>query len=302
MSGSPDRAPITRACAASSTELSGTPSSAPRWRSTAVMSPGTVASWLATPGAVPIPASIPTPGAVPRVQRGMAVNPPASSTPRQYWRAASAVSDGLMVVVTSHLPRRVSAPPGAGRNLLALHEEGVGGEHRAVAHGHAVVDQCADPDRAAGAEHDPVGLERAVLLRVALDLAARVERAAVPDGDERPFRQEAAVIVDPPADLHSQAAPDQVLERRAVEYVQVGHFRHLPQAFVPPEVRVVDGAVSRLQPAKTQQAAFQQHEVDRGDQDAGRQPRGHLQLREPAVGIERSQEEHRVQEDVQPPG
>ena len=43
-------------------------------------------------------------------------------------------------------PGRVSAPPCAGRDFLALHEEGVGGEHSAVAYGHAVMDHGADPE------------------------------------------------------------------------------------------------------------------------------------------------------------
>ena len=87
-----------------------------------------------------------------------------------------------------HLRGRVSAPPRVRRHLLALHQEGVGGEHRAVAHRHAVVDEGADPERAAGADRDAVGLEGAVLLRVALDAAARVERAVVADGDEASAR------------------------------------------------------------------------------------------------------------------
>src|SRR6266576_5616907 len=75
----------------------------------------------------------------------------------------------------SHLPRRVAAPPRAGRDILSLHEKGVGGEHGAVTHRHAVVDQCADAERAAGAERGSAGLVSAVLLRVTLNLAALIE-------------------------------------------------------------------------------------------------------------------------------
>ena len=95
---------------------------------------------------------------------------------------------GVVDTVAVHLPGRVSPPPGVRRDLLALHEEGVGGEHGAVAHRHAVVDEGADPEGAAGADRDVVGLEGAVLLRVALDLAAGVERDVVADGDEGPLR------------------------------------------------------------------------------------------------------------------
>src|SRR5262247_1970999 len=77
--------------------------------------------------------------------------------------------------VISKLPRRVAAPPGACRDILSLHEERVGGEPRALPHGHAVVDERPDPDGAAGANRGAVALERAVLLRVALDLAAVIE-------------------------------------------------------------------------------------------------------------------------------
>jgi len=51
------------------------------------------------------------------------------------------------------------------------------------------VDEGADAEGAASAEGDAVGFEGAVLLRVAPDLAARVEGAPVADGDKRPLRQ-----------------------------------------------------------------------------------------------------------------
>src|SRR3989442_10590039 len=64
----------------------------------------------------------------------------------------------------SHLARRVAAPPRTGRDILSLHEEGVGGEDGAVTHRHAVVDERADANRAAGAQRGSAGLVRAVLL------------------------------------------------------------------------------------------------------------------------------------------
>ena len=102
-------------------------------------------------------------------------------------------------------------------DLLALHEEGVGCEHRTVAHRHAVVHEGTDAEGAAGTEDGAVGLERAVLLGVALDHAAGVERAVVADGGERPLGQEAAVVEDPAADPDTQQPPQHVLERGAVE-------------------------------------------------------------------------------------
>ena len=48
--------------------------------------------------------------------------------------------------------RRVPAPPRDRRHRLALHQEGVGVEYGTVAHGHAVVDERADAERAVGAD------------------------------------------------------------------------------------------------------------------------------------------------------
>src|SRR5580704_2640780 len=135
---------------------------------------------------------------------------------------------------------------------------------------------------------------------MALDLAAEIERAVVPDGGESPLGQGAAVVEDPLADPDTQRPPDKVLERGAVEHMEVRLRGHLPQPLDPPEIRVVDRAVFRLQPAESPYAALYQHEVDRRDQDADREPEGHLQLGEPAVRIEGGQREHGDQEDMQP--
>src|SRR5216683_151404 len=94
-------------------------------------------------------------------------------------RSGSSLLGPARIVITrsliSHLPRRVPAPPRVCWDILSLHEEGVGCEHGAVTHRHAVVDQCLNSERAAGANCGPVALERAVLLRVALDLAPEIE-------------------------------------------------------------------------------------------------------------------------------
>src|SRR5438445_9936423 len=153
-SRSPERAPSTLACAVSSTELSGTVNSSASRRSPVTSSSGicTVCS--------------PTPGTGSRVQRGTAVNPPAKRTPRQNFRPRSPVvtvfpSRNLLI---SHLPGRVAGPPRVRRDVLSLHQEGVCGEHRSVAHGHAVVDEGANADRAAGADLGSTRLESAILL------------------------------------------------------------------------------------------------------------------------------------------
>src|SRR5213593_852986 len=103
-------------------------------------------------------------------------------------RSGSFLLGPARIVITrsliSHLPRRVAAPPRAGRDMLSFHEEGVGGEHGAVTHRHAIVDERSDADRAAGAKCGSAGLVRAVLLRIALDLASLVEHGLVPDGGQ----------------------------------------------------------------------------------------------------------------------
>src|SRR6267154_1132712 len=90
-------------------------------------------------------------------------------------RSGSFLLGPVRIVITgslmSHLPRRVATPPRAGWDILAFHEEGVSGEHGAVTHRHAVVDECADAERAADAKRGSAGLVSAVLLRVTLDHA-----------------------------------------------------------------------------------------------------------------------------------
>jgi hypothetical protein len=56
-----------------------------------------------------------------------------------------------------------------------------------------------DPDRDTRVDRRAVGLERAVLLRVALDDAADVQRAVVADRAQRPLGEVAAVVEDPAA-------------------------------------------------------------------------------------------------------
>src|SRR6266699_6425558 len=128
----------------------------------------------------------------------------------------------------SHLPRRVAAPPRAGRDMLAFHEEGIGGEDGAITHRHAVVNECADAERAAGAERGSAGLVSAVLLRVTLDHASVIEHTLVPDGGQGRLGDVDAVVEHPPADPNTDQPPDHVLEWRAVEDVEEVDRMQLP--------------------------------------------------------------------------
>src|SRR6266851_5492696 len=140
-------------------------------------------------------------------------------------RSGSFLLGPARIVITrslmSHLHRRVATPPRTWRDILSFHQEGVCCEHRAVTHGHAVEDECTDPERAAGAHRGSVAFERAVLQRVALDLAPEVEDRLVPDRGERRVGDVGAVVEDPPADPHAHQPPEHVLERRAVERVEI---------------------------------------------------------------------------------
>src|SRR6266576_743022 len=75
----------------------------------------------------------------------------------------------------------IAHPLGVCWDLLALHEEGVGSEHRAIAHRDTVVDKRTDTERATCTERSAVGLEGAILQRVALDLTPCIECAVVPN-------------------------------------------------------------------------------------------------------------------------
>src|SRR5262245_18966599 len=104
----------------------------------------------------------------------VAISAPARRTPRQNSRPRSVVvtmsrSCRLIMLLISHLPRRVASPPRVWRDRLPLHEEGVHGQDRAFAHCHAVMNKGANPDRAASPHLGSAGLERAILLRLALD-------------------------------------------------------------------------------------------------------------------------------------
>src|SRR6266568_8113519 len=77
--------------------------------------------------------------------------------------AAVTVSrSGRLMLLMSHLPRRVALPSRVCRDILSLHQEGVGGQHRAITHRYVVVDEGVDSDRAAGSKRAPAGLEGAV--------------------------------------------------------------------------------------------------------------------------------------------
>src|SRR5438093_9196984 len=147
-------------------------------------------------------------------------------------RSGSFLLGPVRIVITrslmSHLPRRVAAPPRTSRDILSFHQEGVCCEHRADTHRHAVEDERAHPDRAASANRGSVAFERAVLLRVALDLAPVIEDRLIPDGGENRLGDVRAVVEDPPSDPNTHQAPEHVFEWRAIESVQVVNRMQLP--------------------------------------------------------------------------
>src|SRR5205814_8573610 len=130
-----------------------------------------------------------------------------------------------------------------------------------ITHRAPVVDDGGDSDRAAGAEPAVVRFERAVLQRVALDSARLIEDAVVTDRGESPVRDVESIIENPLADPDAHQPPDHGLEWRAVERVEIHGGRHLPEALVQPEVRVVDGADRRPQRAEPGDAAVHQRVV-----------------------------------------
>src|SRR5215469_1895724 len=170
-----------------------------------------------------------------------------------------------MTLLISHLPCRVAAPLRKWRDILALHQEGVCREHRAVAHGHAVVDERANAYRAPGADLGSTRLESAVLLRLALDQGLVIENTLVPDGGQGRLGDVDAVVVDPLAHPHTDQPPQYGQERRAVEKVEEADGVQLPDALDPPEAWVVNGADGRRGRAKLFETTFHYSVVDRGD-------------------------------------
>src|SRR5262249_16144372 len=213
-----------------------------------------------------------------RVHRGTAVNP-----------------------LISHLHRWVAAPPRTSWDILSLHEEGIGGEHRAVTYRHAVEDECAHPDRAAGANRGSVAFESAVLLRVALDLAPVIEDRLIADGGESRLGDVRAVVEDPPADPNTHQPPEQVLERRAIESVQVVNRMHLPNPLSPPEIGVVDGTNGRLRWVQRDDATLHPAQVDGGNHHAEREEPGVHRVWEHVVERDSAELEEDEQEDAHPP-
>src|SRR5215472_13809442 len=265
-SRSPESAPSTLACAVSSTALSGTASSFVSWHKAATSSRGILASCS------------PAPATGLRIHRGTAVNP-----------------------LISHLPRWVAAPPRTSWDILSLHEEGVGDEHRAVTHRHPVEDECTHPDRAASANCCSVAFESPVLQRVALELAPVIEDRLIPDGGESRLGDVRAVVEDPSADLNTHEPPEHVLERRAVESVQVVDRMHLPNPLRPPEIGVVDGANGRLRWVQRDDATLHPAQEDGGDHHAEREEHRAHPVWKHVVKLNGGEVEEGEHEDGQPP-
>src|SRR5213594_1651834 len=159
-------------------------------------------------------------------------------------------------VLISQLPRWVDAPSRGGWNRLSLHEEGVGGEHRAVSHRHAIVHEGANADRAAGADRHWAGLVRAVFLRIALENALLIERALVSDDGQGRLGDEDAVVEHALAEPHADQAPEHALEWRSVKQVQEIDRVQLPHPLDPPKAGVVDRANGRRRWAQGLEAAL----------------------------------------------
>src|SRR6266446_525897 len=156
--------------------------------------------------------------------RSVSATGPQNSRPRS---AVVTVSHGLILLI-SHLLCRVAAPPRVGRDVLALHQEGVHGEDRAFTHRHAVMDKGAHPDRAGSADFGSAGLERAVLLRLALDQALVIEDTLVPDGGQGRLGDINAIVEDSPSHANTDQPPEQGKKRGAVEKVEKADRVQLP--------------------------------------------------------------------------
>src|SRR4051794_16809190 len=101
---------------------------------------------------------------------------------------------------------------------------------------------------------------------MALEHAARIQRAAVTDGGESLLRHGAAVVEDPLAEADTQQPRNDVLERGACKH-PVDLWKHqLPIAFVPPEVGVIDRAELWAQAPESRNSAFEQNEVDEAEE------------------------------------
>ncbi|MCO5553510.1 hypothetical protein L7F22_007032 [Adiantum nelumboides] len=162
---------------------------------------------------------------------------------------------------------RVAAPALTRSHLLALHQERVGGQRRAVADVGGVVHERPHADGHAVADPDPAGLEPAVLQRVALQDRPGVEHDVVAEGDQALLRQGGAVVEDaPPGAQTGQAVAPH--EQRSPG--QHGPDVQLPEPLVEPEVAVVDGRGARLQTAEAERRALQQrrphHEQQRAEE------------------------------------
>src|SRR6266571_1497045 len=237
----------------------------------------------------------------------IAISAPARSTPRRNSRPRSAVvtmsgSCRRIMLLISHLPRRVAPPPPVCRDILSLHQEGVGGQHRPITHRHVVVDEGADSDRAAGAKRRSAGLVRAVLLRIALDNALLIENALVPDDGQGRLGDEDAVVEHALAEPNPNQPPEHALEWRAVEEVEEADRMQLPNALDPPETGVVDGADGRRWRAERFEATLHQGVVDRRDDNAEREERRHDRVcKQVGEELEGGQVDEHDKEDTQPP-
>src|SRR6476646_1468323 len=86
---------------------------------------------------------------IPTIRSASAIGPRDS-------RLRSAIVDAVSrskTFLMYHLTRGVPSPQRAGRDILALHQQGVGGQYGAITHRYAVMDKGSNSDRTACAKH-----------------------------------------------------------------------------------------------------------------------------------------------------
>ena len=188
-----------------------------------------------------------------------------------------------------------------GGDLRTLHQEGVRREDDAVAHGDPVVHHRRHAERAARADRGGVGLERIVLLGVALDVRPGIEDHVVPDGDDvllghaRPVVEQALAHTDP------DEPPQEGLEGCAVHQpVHVGPGAQFEEALGAPEVDLVDRAVLRPYPPESGGCPLDEGEVQDGEHQHHQRKTHDRECTETLVQVHGGDREQQHTEDVAP--
>src|SRR5262249_34874429 len=122
----------------------------------------------------------------------------------------------------------------------------------------------------------------------------------IPDGGESRLGDVRAVVEDPPADPNTHQPPEHVLERRAIESVQVVNRMYLPNPLSPPEIGVVDGANGRLRWVQRDDATLHRAQEDGGNHHAEREERSVHPVWKHVVKLDGGQVEEGEEEDAYP--